>query len=221
MGNKIERRDFLALMGIGGAAATMSCGQPTDYFEEKWTPWIEPVEGNIPYVPRHYATTTREARGSGLHIKCVDGRAIKIDGNPEHPINQGKVTSAQQAGIQSLYGADRVRMVYRDNNETTWRESKALLAEKLTAAKGKNVSVLTYNCSGATEDFWARFVADMGTGRLVRYQPFVETALVMASEKVFGQNAAPMISMKGSDYVCSLGARFLESWGDVTAITPI
>ena len=59
MGTKIDRRDFLALMGIGGVgAATVGCHQPD--FNEKWVPWVEPVAGTIPYHSRYYATTTRE-----------------------------------------------------------------------------------------------------------------------------------------------------------------
>ncbi len=219
MGNKIDRRDFLALMGLGGAAVATSCGKPKDYFEEKWHPWVEPVTGVVPYEPQYYATTVSEAGGCGLHVKVVGGRAIKIDGNPEHPINMGKTTARQQSVVQSLYSGDRIRKPFFQGKEITWREANEKLRTLLTENKGKNISALTGPITGAPESLWTRFVSDMGTGQLVRFEPFSQAYMVKASELAFGQAAAPKVSIKGSDMVCSLGAQFLETWGDVTALS--
>lgn len=219
MGNKIERRDFLALMGLGGAAVATSCGKPKDYFEEKWTPWVEPVAGAAPYEPQYYATTTGESQGCGLWVKVVGGRAIKVDGNPEHPINAGKLTARQQSVVQSLYAGDRIRKPFYKGEEITWRRANEMLRTVLTETKGTNISALTGPVTGAVESLWTRFVSDMGTGQLVRYEPYSQAYMVKASEIAFGQAAAPKVSVKGADLVCSLGAQFLETWGDVTALS--
>jgi len=93
-----------------------------------------------------------------------------------------------------------------------------MLREKLTENKGKNISALTGPVTGAVESLWTRFVGDMGSGQLVRYEPYSQAYMVKASELAFGQAAVPKVSLKGADLVCSLGAQFLETWGDVTAL---
>lgn len=220
MGNKIERRDFLALMGLSGAAAALNCGQGPNY-DETWKPWVEPVAGTIPYVPNYYATTTAESDGAGLWVKVLGGRASKVEGNPGHPINQGTLTARQQSVIQSLYGPDRLREPASRQGgkqvEITWRDARALLAQKLEEAKGGKVCALTGLTTGAVNDLWTRFVAGMGSGKLVHYEPFSQSDLLLAGEKVFGRAEVPMFSLKGADCVVSLGAQFLETWGDVTA----
>jgi len=217
MGSKIDRRDFLALMGLGGtAAATMSCGN-SGYFDETWAPWTDPVEGSIPYVPDYYATAVREAGGVGLWIKTIGGRAQKVEGNPDCPLAQGGSTARQQALVQGLYVQERVRKPRGKNGGVTWLQARARLKERIEAAQGKNVYALTGPSSGAVNKLWTRFVSEMGGGRLVQFEPFANSGMAKASELVFGQAAVPLFSLKGADAVCSLGAQFLETWGEVNA----
>ncbi len=222
MAKKINRRDFLGLMGLGGvAAATLSCDyQPTDYeegFDETWKPWVEPVEGDIPYVPRYYATSVPELGSIGLHIKTINGRAQKTEGNPSHPVNMGTLSARHQTIIQNLYSPDRVRKPLLNGKAITRAEMTRVLKEKLAAAKGADVTVLAGDISGATQDFWTNFTAAMGSGRLVRYNAFTDSYWATASEKVFGRADVPFINLAGTDLVLSFGARFLDSWGDHTA----
>ena len=43
----------------------------------------------------------------GITVKTQDGRPVKIDGNPEHPLSQGGSTALIQASLYSLYDPDR------------------------------------------------------------------------------------------------------------------
>lgn len=218
MGNKIDRRDFLALMGLSGAGAvTMSCGDAPNY-DEKWHPWVEPVAGTLPYVPKYYATTTRESGGCGLRVRVIGGRATMLDGNPDHPINQGSLTARHQSTIQALYGAERLRKPRtKDGAEITWAKASEMFLQQLEQYQGQNICALTGNLTGSPREVWTRFVAEMGSGRWVAFEPFSQSDLVTACERVFGRAGVPLISLKGADYICSLGARFLETWGEVTA----
>jgi thiosulfate reductase/polysulfide reductase chain A len=47
--------------------------------------------------------------GCGLLVRVVDGRAVKIEGNPLHPSNKGKICPKAQAGLQVLYDPDRIK----------------------------------------------------------------------------------------------------------------
>lgn len=213
MGTKIDRRDFLALMGLGGVgAATVGCYQPP--LTENWKTWVEPVTGMIPYVPNIFATTTRDASGYGLHVKNIDGRVTYAAGNPGHPVNGRTLPSREQTVVQDLYGLERVKKPMLDGKEVSWDKAMSTLREKLNGARGRNVSALTEVESGATNELWTAFVAAMGNGKLTHFTPFDQADFAKASELVFGQNAVPHVSLKDADVLVSFGSQFLETWGD-------
>jgi len=50
--------------------------------------------------------------GCGILVRVVDGRAVKIEGNPKHPINFGRLCPKGQIGLQILYDPDRIKGPY-------------------------------------------------------------------------------------------------------------
>ncbi len=51
-----------------------------------------------------YASTCRECpAGCGILAKNREGRVIKVEGNPLHPINKGKICMRGQAALQAIY----------------------------------------------------------------------------------------------------------------------
>jgi thiosulfate reductase/polysulfide reductase chain A len=44
----------------------------------------------------------------GLIAKVVDGKVVKLDGNPEHPHSRGKLCPRGQSGLMNTYDPDRV-----------------------------------------------------------------------------------------------------------------
>src|SRR5512145_657220 len=92
-----DRRDFLKLVGIGVAGAASGCAPPA----EKLIPYLVAPTDILPGVPYWYASTCRECpAGCGVRIKAREGRAIKIEGNPDHPVNQGRLCARGQAALQ-------------------------------------------------------------------------------------------------------------------------
>lgn len=215
MSKGLKRRDFLTLMGMSGAAATISCGDGKS-FEETWKPWVKPHEGMIPYIPRYYATHAREAGDAGLWVKVVDGRATKLEGNPNHPLNHGGLRAKTQSLMQDLYGPGRVRAPrLKGGKEISWHEARTLLKSKLDAAKGRNVSALTATMTGTNLEVWSAFVGALGSGRVAQYEAFNQAPLVKASERVFGQAKVPLFRLANADFILGFGAQFLETWGPV------
>ena len=65
-----------------------------------------------PGEPERYATVMDMAGGAlGLLVTCVDGRPIKIEGNPEHPASLGAANAFAQAAILELYDPDRSKFI--------------------------------------------------------------------------------------------------------------
>ena len=102
---ELDRRDFLKLVGAGaGAAAAAGCSEKV----EQLIPYVVQPEEITPGVPVYYASTCGEcAAGCGLHVKTREGRPIKLEGNPLHPVNQGALCAKGQVSIGRLYHPDR------------------------------------------------------------------------------------------------------------------
>src|SRR5437667_7658561 len=156
MTDSLDRRRFLKVLGVTGAgAATLSsCGigpEPT----ERLIPYLIQPEDQIPGTATYYATTCREcAAGCGLRARVREGRAVKLEGNPDSPVNRGRLCARGQAGLQGLYNPDRItgprlRGANGQLAETTWDKAIQLLAQKVADAKGKGIAFVTGQEAGA------------------------------------------------------------------------
>src|ERR671910_483745 len=112
----VKRRDFLKILGATGAAtATIGCG--TNHVE-KLIPYVNHPDQTVSGTSAYYATTCREcASACGVIAETRDGRTIKLEGNPDHPLNRGALCAKGQSALQGLYNPDRYRspMIRRNN----------------------------------------------------------------------------------------------------------
>jgi anaerobic selenocysteine-containing dehydrogenase len=109
MSEKITRRDFLKLAGAGAAATAVltGCGPASRYVVRE--PYTRMPEYTYNGESTDYASTCREcAAGCGIIVRTVQGRAIKNEGNKNHPVNLGKTCARGQVSLQGLYNPDRV-----------------------------------------------------------------------------------------------------------------
>src|SRR5512142_1585498 len=110
MANSISRRDFLKLAGASAAtpAVLTRRGPPSRYVTRE--PYTRMPEYTYNGLSTYYATTCREcSAGCGLVVRTMQGRAIKVEGNPNNPVNLGKTCARGQITLQGLYSYDRVR----------------------------------------------------------------------------------------------------------------
>ncbi len=81
----------------------------------------------------------------GVKVRVRDGRAVKIDGNPEHPNNYGVVCAKGNAGLMAAYDPDRLkfpmlRVGARGEGKwarITWDEALDRIADGLNKIKKK------------------------------------------------------------------------------------
>src|SRR5574342_238937 len=109
MSEKISRRDFLKLASVGAAttAVLTGCGPASRYVKRE--PYSKMPEYTYNGLSTYYATPCREcAAGCGLIVRTMQGRALKVEGNPNHPVNRGKTCARGQTTLQGLYNPHRV-----------------------------------------------------------------------------------------------------------------
>ncbi|OGT94664.1 MAG: hypothetical protein A2083_04410, partial [Gemmatimonadetes bacterium GWC2_71_9] len=213
----MKRRRFLQVAGVTGAglAAGCSSGEP-----DHLLPYLVPSDELIPGIPTVYATTCRECpAGCGILVKTREGRAIKAEGNPDHPVNRGRLCARGQAALQGLYDPDRVtRPMKRDGatwKPVTWDQAQQEIAAALgaAAASGANRVALVGGAeAGALDRFYDAWLAAFRSSRRVRYEAFAFEPLREASRLVFGVAAVPSHDFGAARYVLSFGADFLETW---------
>src|SRR5687768_15823692 len=137
----VRRREFLKILGVTGAgAATVGCG-PSE--AGRLIPYLVHPDQTVPGVSTYFATTCRECVAAcGVVAETRDGRAIKLEGNPEHPLNRGALCARGQAALQGLYNPDRYTgpRVRRDGRlvEIPWQEAVQLLRQRIEETRTRS-----------------------------------------------------------------------------------
>ncbi len=114
----LDRRAAIKLLGTGGLALTLaSCGKP----HEELVPYVDMPERLVPGEPLKFATTLPlNGYGRGVLAISIDGRPIKIEGNPRHPASLGATDVFAEAAIMNLYDPDRSQAPRRKDEISTW-----------------------------------------------------------------------------------------------------
>src|SRR5467141_853198 len=205
MTDSLDRRRFLKVLGVtgAGAAALSSCGigpEPT----ERLIPYLIQPEDQIPGKATYYATTCREcAAGCGVQVRVREGRAVKLEGNPDSPINRGRLCARGQAALQGLYNPDRIaHPMVRNANGTfediDWDGALQRLSAKVRESQGKGIVFLTgaeVSTFGDLVDEWMKQVG----GRRMSYEPFGFEALRAGNRLAFGTASLPAYDFANAD----------------------
>ncbi len=218
MTESLDRRRFLKVLGVtgAGAAAVSACGigpEPT----ERLIPYLIQPEDQIPGTATYYATTCREcAAGCGVRVRIREGRAVKLEGNPDSPINRGRLCARGQAALQGLYNPDRIAHPLVRNasgvfEELDWDGAIQRLAAKVRESHGKGIVFMTgaeQSTFGDLVDEWMKQVG----GRRMSYEPFGFEALRAGNRMAFGTASLPSYDFGNAKYLISFGADFLDTW---------
>src|SRR5262245_51796867 len=132
----MNRRDFFKIVTVSGAAAANGGYQQAN---ETILPLVVPNEQLVPGVASWFSTICRECPASyGVIARNREGQIVKLEGNPDHPVNAGTLCMRGQTALQDLYHPDRttgplVREVNAGLKPTTWDAASKLVSDKLAA----------------------------------------------------------------------------------------
>ena len=223
----IDRRDFLKLVGAGGVGtgAGFMLREAIKHPVENLVPYPTPPEDFSPGIATWYNTVCSMcSAGCGITVRTREGRAKKIEGNPSHPVSQGRLCARGQAGLQVLYNPDRVTTPLRQTGEResgdwlplTWTEGVAQLSGRLgelgSNGQGGAVCLLSEGQRGHMHGLFEQFMAEIGSDRLIYYDYDHPHPLLAAMNRLFGASQLPYFDLGNTNYLVSFGADYLGSW---------
>jgi menaquinone reductase, molybdopterin-binding-like subunit len=238
----MERRDFLKISAAGGAAAALEgCGNP-DHQLIRFIPEEDLLPGIATWKP---SVCTLCPAGCGLLVRVMQGEAEvvrngqlgilkmglpkKLEGNPAHPINQGRLCPRGQAGLQVTYHPDRIKTPLARSgsrgsghfNPITWDEALKQLASQLSALERdpgqRRLAFLTSPLHGQRRNIVRSFTSAFQSLPPLEYSFFNTDVVQSANFASFDHLAPPTVDLAQSNYVISFGADFLGTWNSPVA----
>jgi len=213
MSDGFKRRDFLKVLGVSGAGAGL-VGCSTERVEQL-LPYVVPPDDLTPGVATWYTSVCGECpAGCGVWVRTREGRAVKVEGNPNHPVSEGGLCARGQSTVQGLYDPDRFTgPMIREGGvlrEATWEEAEARLAAGLAEASGETL-FLTGRAGPSMTDLIDQFLSGVGGAR-IEHEAISWAPLREAARLAFGTDLVPRFDFEAARFVLSFGADFLETW---------
>ena len=169
-----SRRNFLkyAAMSAGGAVLADT---PLISAEAR----AKAEGGNVKYVPTSCEMCFWKC---GAVAKVVDGKVVKLDGNPFHPQSRGRLCARGQGGIGQLYDENRLKhpMIREGKRgdgkyrKASWDEALTLVAKKMKAVADKyGPEALAMMSHGSSGDYITNVLKAMGS-RNIAFPSFAQ-----------------------------------------------
>ncbi len=214
--SKLSRRKFLALLTASAAFTATSC---TDYRDKgEIVPYNQRPEEILPGKANYYASTCKGCElECGILVKTREGRPIKIDGNPEHPVSKGKICAKGQASILNLYDPERLSEPMIQNSAVSWKkvDSEIIKALKNAAeSKGEIAIVSQILNSPSTLKAIEEFKKAYPTTKVYYYEFMGDAAKKNAWEKCYGSSSLPSVKLNEANIILSLESDFLGREGN-------
>ncbi len=219
---KMKRRSFIKIAGVAGAA-TLGFGfggtvikalaQGTESVRDE--KWVSSVCIQCP-------------AGCGTKVRVVNGKAVKIEGNPDHPYSNGKLCPKGYAGLQLLYDVDRVKSPMKRTNpnkgqnedpkfmEVSWDEALNDIAARLNKirneGKSHTVAFLSGRNRGSAGAVWTTFTKLYGTPNNLGHSSICADASKKARLVLDGTDDYAAYDWENCNYVLNFGGATLEAW---------
>lgn len=161
--------------------------------------------------------------GCGLEVRVVGGRAVKVEGNPLHPLNQGVCCLRGQCALEMLYSPERLAhpRIQRgargsgDWQEVSWDEALQYVADKLGALRAANqphkLALLHGELRGQMRSLVNRWMQAYGSPNVIGRESLGEQAVRQAMFLSQGVNGLPAYDLTNASYVMTFGGNLLET----------
>lgn len=227
----VSRRRWLKLMSaslaLGGVAGCR-------YGPNEFAAFVVRPAETTPGRPKHYATNF-ELAGRAVHllVSNLDGRPIKIEGNPEHPLMRASEPNDLSAGksrfasagtdvfsqgcILGLYDPDRVSSVTHvvdgQPQASSWEAFATFAKERLTqlqASQGETLAILmSPSLSPSVNRMVAETVKLLPQTTVAVYSSLDNASQQAACAQAAGKPAELLFDLSAAQVICALDSDLL------------
>ena len=217
---KITRRQF-----VGGSAALGGAIVASRFLYGGLETLVAAPPGEADEAERWIPTTCWIGKGEcGVLARVVNGRMVKLEGNPHHPRNRGTLCPKGQAQIMAVYDPNRVKAPLIRTNEkavpgewrqASWDEALTLVAERLKEAMACTPEGLVWQKGrGKAGAFYDKaFVGASGAIKL-HHGAFCASAGYRACEYTNGLHGVLHPDFRHTRYVLAWGWNVTQGGGD-------
>ncbi len=201
------RRRALQLLSSSIAVAVARCGQPL----EQIVPYVDMPERLVAGEPRRFATALPlSGYGRGMIGITIDGRPIKIEGNPRDTFNGGGTDVFAEADVLTLYDPDRSRAPAKDGIVASWEQFGSEWTDAARAQsqlRGAGIALLTGRITSPT---LLRTISTLKMQfpelRQYRYEPANDDQARAGARLAFGRAVDIIPRLDEADVVIALDA---------------
>ena len=215
--NTWHRREFLQLMGASLALASFGCiRRPT----EKIVPYVKRPDDIVLGKANFYSSSYYDGEeGFGILVKTREGRPIKIEGNKNHPVNQGALSARAHSHLLSLYDPERLKdpqhNVFNDNksNKETIRAKYEEVDQIITEhIKNERTAFLTGEWpSPSSQQLLNDFCNNFPCKHFV-WNPLSHASTVEVHKMCYDQASIPHYRLDRARFIVSINCDFLGTW---------
>lgn len=213
----LSRRKFLALLGASAALAGAGCSDYRDKGEI--VSYNKKIDEVLIGQANYYSSTCLGCEDAcGILIKTREGRPIKIDGNPDHPVSKGKICSKGQASVLDLYDPSRIQepLMKRGNGfiKSDWKTVDQEIVKVLNNGGSKEIAIVTHSIvSPTTQKLFEDFKIKYPAAKVYSYELFNQSIKNSTWQKCYGQSTFPLIKWDEANIILSLEGNFLGTEG--------
>ncbi|MEK7777714.1 MAG: molybdopterin-dependent oxidoreductase, partial [Chloroflexota bacterium] len=170
-----------------------------------------------------------------LRVKVVDGKAVKIAGNPNSKWTRGKLCPRGRLNLQILYDPDRVKKPLKRTNpqkgrdqdpgwvEISWEEAIATIAGKLKDLRDKGMPERFALFRGRytpldADILYSRFAKAYGTPNAISHSAICDETNKSGNWYARGKYSYSAPDLEDANYILAFGTPFLESHRPTTGV---
>ncbi|HQT77274.1 MAG: hypothetical protein B7Z80_24815 [Rhodospirillales bacterium 20-64-7] len=179
-------------------------------------PYVNQPTGLTPSEPLDYASATLlDGIANGMLVTTINGRPIKIEGNPQHPFSRGGTDVFSQASVLGLYDPDRSQAVQHLSNPSDWDTLQAAMLNRFAAVRaqhGAGLRLLTGPVSSPTLlDQIAQLKQALPQMHWHVLAPVGRDNIYAGAEQAFGKKLETLWHFDKAEVIVSLDGDFLDS----------
>lgn len=216
---ELNRRDFLKLLGVSAAGASVGVLGAGTLFSVPDRVFQRLNEG--PKIETWKSSVCNLCPGNcGIMVRLIDDIPVKVIGNPLHPVNHGAICPMAEGAIELLFHPQRVRqplkrVAERGANQwqaISWQEAVDTLKKRLAKLKAEatpeKLVVLSNNSSALFQNNLQEIMNGFGSPNLYFEDDLEPGALPVQVAQ--GLNQIPAYDIQNTDCLLNFGADLLD-----------